>query len=71
MEKLTTSSNIAIEIASLRRSAPSDIANEIVSVQPIDGVAFAALYKGSKTECELKDEGYEPVSPMGLMWIKK
>jgi hypothetical protein len=67
MKILTTSS----EIASLRRSLPSDIANEIVSVQPMDGDLFAALYNESKTERELKDEGYEPVSGIGLMWVKK
>jgi hypothetical protein len=67
MKILTTSS----EIDSLRSSLPSDIANEIVSVQPMDGDLFAALYNESKTERELKDEGYEPVSGIGLMWVKK
>tara|TARA_B110000908_G_scaffold164460_1_gene212534 strand:+ start:2479 stop:2706 length:228 start_codon:yes stop_codon:yes gene_type:complete len=74
MKKSTTSSDLATEISLLRRSIPSDFANEIVNAQPMDEdilTTLTTLYNGSKTESELKDDGYEPVSPMGLMWVKK
>lgn len=71
MKKLTTSSDLATEISLLRRSIPSDFANEIVNAQPMDEDILTTLYDGSKTETELKDEGYEPVSAMSLMWGKK
>ena len=50
-----------------------DIARQLVSVQPMDGSgkALNELYKQSKTKEELIAEGYNPVSNMGLMWIKE
>jgi hypothetical protein len=59
------------EISLLRRSIPSDFANEIVNAQPMGEDILTTLYNESKTESELKDEGYEPVSSMSLMWVKK
>ena len=52
----------------------TDFANKIVNTQPLSEdilTTLTTLYNGSKTESELKDDGYEPVSPMGLMWVKK
>lgn len=48
------------------------IAMELLSVQPMDeaGKALTELYKGSKSTQQLSDEGYKPVSQMGLMWVK-
>lgn len=50
---------------------PNVLAADICSVQPMPSDAIANLYKEAKSTEELKAEGYEPVSPLGLMWIKK
>lgn len=49
-----------------------DIAKEILSVQPMDeaGKALKQLYEQSKSKEQLINEGYKPVSRVGLMWIK-
>lgn len=49
-----------------------DIARQLLSVQPMNeaGKALHSLYKNSKSREELINEGYKPVSRMGLMWIK-
>jgi hypothetical protein len=48
------------------------IAEEMVSVQPMDEAAPALLQlmKNGKSREDLIEEGYKPVSKMGLMWIK-
>ena len=46
------------------------IANEIVSVQPMSSDLIKDLYEHSMTREELKKEGYKPVSRFGLMWVK-
>jgi hypothetical protein len=45
--------------------------DSILSVQPMPSDAISNLLKISKTEDELKAEGYEPVSNLGLLWMKK
>lgn len=50
---------------------PNILAADICSVQPMPSNAIANLYKEAKSTEELKAEGYEPVSSLGLMWIKK
>ena len=50
---------------------PNKLAEDFCSVQPMPGNVFADLYKVAKSTEELKAEGYEPVSNLGLMWIKK
>lgn len=50
---------------------PNLLAADICSVQPMPPDAIANLYKEAKSAEELKAEGYEPVSNLGLMWIKK
>ena len=54
------------------KSIAEMIAMELVSVQPMDeaGKALSELYKHSKSIQQLIDEGYKPVSQMGLMWVK-
>jgi hypothetical protein len=54
------------------KSMAEMIAMELVSVQPMDeaGKALTELYKHSKSTQQLIDEGYKPVSQMGLMWVK-
>jgi DNA-directed RNA polymerase subunit F len=52
-------------------SMAEQIANEIVSVQPMSGDLIKELYEQSMTKEELKKEGYKPVSRLGLMWVKE
>ena len=52
-------------------SLAEQIANEIVSVQPMSSDLIKELYEQSMTKEELKKEGYKPVSRLGLMWIKE
>jgi len=58
-------------IKKIRAIMPDQIANKIVSVQPMPSASFVAIYDHSKSEEELKKEGYKPVSQMGMMWIKE
>jgi DNA-directed RNA polymerase subunit F len=51
-------------------SLAEQIANEIVSVQPMSDDLIKELYEQSMTKEELKKEGYKPVSRLGLMWVK-
>ena len=44
---------------------------EIISVQPMDQTIMKDLYNASKSEEDLKAEGYKPVSRLGLLWIKE
>jgi DNA-directed RNA polymerase subunit F len=53
-----------------KASLAEQIANEIVSVQPMPKDAIKKLYEQSMTREELKKEGYKPVSRLGLMWVK-
>jgi hypothetical protein len=50
---------------------PNVLAADICSVQPMTSDAIANLYKEAKSREELKAEGYEPVSSLDLMWVKK
>ena len=50
---------------------PKKIAEELCSVQPMPSNLIADLYKEAKSTEELKAEGYEPVSRLGLLWVKK
>jgi len=55
----------------IREITAQKLAEEICSVQPMPNNLIADLIKVSKDTKELKAEGYEPVSNLGLMWIKK
>ena len=55
----------------IKQFDPKTLAEEICSVQPMPADAFANLYNNAKSREQLKEEGYEPVSNLGLMWIKK
>jgi hypothetical protein len=56
----------------LRETIPDMIARELASVQPMPSNTFSELYSISKSEKELIEEGYQPVSPdTKLMWVKK
>lgn len=47
------------------------IAEEIVNVQPMDPNLFKNLIAASTPREKLIEEGYKPVSRMGLLWIKE
>jgi hypothetical protein len=51
-------------------SLADQIANEIVSVQPMPKDVIKKLYEHSMTREELKKQGYKSVSRLGLMWVK-
>ena len=53
------------------KSIAQIIAEELVSVQPMDGSAFKYIMDNAKSSKELAAEGYVPVSQLGLMWVKK
>ena len=59
------------QIKVIRETMAQKIAEEICSVQPMPNNLIADLIKESKSSEELKAEGYEPVSNLRLMWIKK
>ena len=58
-------------IKELAKKSLEQIAEELCSVQPMPDTLFSDLYREGKSTEELKAEGYEPVSKLGLMWIKK
>jgi hypothetical protein len=55
----------------IRSTMPDQIAKEILSVQPMPSNVISELYNISKSKEELEEEGYKPVSNLGLMWTKK
>jgi hypothetical protein len=55
----------------VRTNTISQIAESILSVQPMPTDGFQILYNNSKSEIELVSDGFEPVSHHKLMWIKK
>jgi hypothetical protein len=54
-----------------RQILPKMIAEELISVQPMDSVNMKAIWENAMFEEELIKEGYEPVSQHKLIWIKK
>lgn len=52
------------------KSITQQIAEEICSVQPMDGNLIKNLYDSSMTTEKLIEDGYKPVSKIGLLWIK-
>lgn len=56
----------------IQRANPKLIAEEICSVQPMNGEAIKILYETSVDEKQLEKEGYKPVcETTRLMWVKK
>lgn len=58
-------------IRELAKKSVEQIAQELVSVQPMPDTLFSDLYREGKSTEELQAEGYVPVSNLGLLWIKK
>ena len=76
MSKSNTTYQITQEhLNMIRKNTPEMIAHDIVTTQamgPEVGEAFMALYNNSKTEKQLRAEGYKPVcETTKLMWIKE
>jgi hypothetical protein len=60
------------KIKLIRETAAKHLAEQIISVQPMDAPKiFADLLAASTPHSELVEQGYEPVSSMGLLWRKK
>ena len=51
-------------------SLAEQIANDIVSVQPMPNNIIKNLYDNSMSEEQLKKEGYSPLSNLNLVWVK-
>lgn len=51
-------------------SLAEQIANELVSVQPMPKNVIKELYDNSMSEEQLKKEGYSPLSNLNLVWVK-
>jgi len=69
LEEIVNEANAKL-LAEMRKTLPNQLAEELLSVQPMDNDVVSDLYKVSMTETELKEQGYKPVSNMGLMWTK-
>ena len=54
----------------IRESVPALIAQDLVNAQPMD-VDFKCIAEPGMTQEALLAEGYQPVSNLGLMWVKK
>ena len=50
---------------------PEQIAQELVNVQPMPSDCIKNLHDASMDTKQLMDSGYEPVSGLGLVWMKK
>lgn len=70
LEDIVTSEDVSVLFSEIREKSVSSIAKELIEVQPMDG-SLTALFDNAKSRQELTDEGYEPVSSIGLMWKKK
>jgi hypothetical protein len=56
---------------SLEKLLAERYAKEIVDVQPMSGDAIKMMYEQSLSTEELKEQGYKPVSNLGLLWVKE
>lgn len=50
---------------------PQNIAEQLINVQPMPDDCLKGFRELSKSEQELRAEGYQPVSGLGLMWTKE
>ena len=55
----------------LHKAVPVTVAESLVGVQPMDPQFFQHTARHGMNEAQLRLEGYEPVSSLGLMWVKK
>ena len=58
------------EYKQLGKSISQQIAEELCSVQPMTNDTFKTRYDAATDRETLIDEGYKPVSRIGLMWVK-
>jgi len=47
-----------------------EMAEQLVSVQPMDSNLMKDIFKHGKSEAELIEAGYSPVSNHNLLWMK-
>lgn len=55
----------------MKTPTAEDIAKQLVNIQPMPNDCLKGLRELSKSEQELRAEGYKPVSGLGLMWVKE
>lgn len=55
----------------IRKQTAQIIAEELISVQPVDPALIKSLYEESQSKEWLEENGYEPVSSLGLLYTKK
>lgn len=67
-EQIKTGLEEALE--HVRGLYPHSIAEQITSVQPMPSDVLSSLIKYAKTDAELIEAGYRPVSEIGLLWVK-
>ena len=60
-----------IDISKYRKEFMENLTNELINVQPMPKDAFKKLYENAQSREKLIEEGYEPVSRIGLLWRKK
>ena len=64
----------ALELAKqISRKTMTDLAEEMVRVQPIllQHSVLQQLFETPKDSFDLKEQGYRPVSRLGILWIKR
>lgn len=55
----------------IRETNSKTIAEELVSVQPMDPKLISDLYKAGKDKEWLEKNNYKPVSSLGLLYVKE
>ena len=58
-------------IKELAKAKLEQIAKDIIDVQPMPHRAMKTLIESSSSEEVLIENGYRPVSRIGLLWIKE
>ena len=58
-------------LATIRRVLVADMVSDLVSVQPIAPTVIKDLIDASKSEEWLRENGYKPVSSIGLVYVKQ
>lgn len=54
----------------LIKNTPNEIAEMLLSVQPMN-IDLSRLMEEGMNEVDLVDQGFEKVSKLGLLWIKR
>jgi len=61
---------LAESITAYAQKKIREVAEQLVSVQPMDSILMKDIFKYGKSEPELIEAGYSPISNHGLLWMK-